>query len=121
MAAAVSPMARRARRSSAASPAGIHVLSDVDRMLHEPARTIIVALLHPLECADFRFLHGETGLTKGNLSSHLSKLESAGYVGIEKTFEGKMPRTLYSLTHEGRKAFDRYRDQLRQAVRSMPT
>jgi len=113
-------MARRKRKHPRTEDAGIHILSEVDRVLHEPARTIVVALLYPLECADFRFLQTESRLTKGNLSSHLSKLERAGYVEIEKTFAGKVPRTLYYLTDDGRTAFNSYRDHLRRAVDSMP-
>jgi DNA-binding transcriptional ArsR family regulator len=91
-------------------------LADIDRLLHEPSRTIIVAILAAVESADFLYLQRETGLTKGNLSVHLSKLEEAGYVNIEKTYRGKVPLTLCCLTDEGRKAFDAYRKQLKQFV-----
>jgi DNA-binding transcriptional ArsR family regulator len=91
-------------------------LADVDRLLHEPSRTIIVAILAAVENADFLYLQRETGLTKGNLSVHLSKLEEAGYVNIEKTYRGKVPLTLCRLTDEGRKAFDTYRKQLKKFV-----
>ena len=91
-------------------------LADVDRLLHEPSRTIIVAILVAVESADFLYLQRETGLTKGNLSVHLSKLEEAGYVNIEKTYRGKVPLTLCRLTDEGRKAFDTYRKQLKKFV-----
>jgi DNA-binding transcriptional ArsR family regulator len=91
-------------------------LADVDRLLHEPSRTIIVAILAAVESADFLYLQRETGLTKGNLSVHLSKLEEAGYVNIEKTYRGKVPLTLCCLTEDGRKAFDEYRKQLKKFV-----
>jgi DNA-binding transcriptional ArsR family regulator len=91
-------------------------LADVDRLLHEPSRTIIVAILAAVESADFLYLQRETGLTKGNLSVHLSKLEEAGYVNIEKTYRGKVPLTLCRLTDEGRVAFDEYRKQLKRFV-----
>jgi len=91
-------------------------LADVDRLLHEPSRTIIVAILAAVESADFLYLQRETGLTKGNLSVHLSKLEEAGYVNIEKTYRGKVPLTLCRLTDEGRVAFDAYRKQLKRFV-----
>ena len=91
-------------------------LADVDRLLHEPSRTIIVAILTAVESADFLYLQRETGLTKGNLSVHLSKLEEAGYVNIEKTYRGKVPLTLCRLTDEGRVAFDEYRKQLKRFV-----
>jgi DNA-binding MarR family transcriptional regulator len=75
-----------------------------------------MAILAAVESADFLYLQRETGLTKGNLSVHLSKLEEAGYVNIEKTYRGKVPLTLCQVTEEGRKAFDAYRNQLRQFV-----
>ncbi|MGE5642097.1 MAG: transcriptional regulator, partial [Byssovorax cruenta] len=62
--------------------------------------------------ADFLFLQSETGLTKGNLSAHLSKLEEAGYIKIEKTFKGKLPLTVCKLTVTGKKALAQYRQQL---------
>ena len=91
-------------------------LSEVDRLIHEPSRSILLAILAVVESADFLYLQRETGLTKGNLSVHLSKLEQAGYVGIEKTYRGKVPLTLCRLTDEGRRAFDQYRKQLKQFV-----
>lgn len=93
---------------------------DADRIIHEPARLIIVAILYAVESADFLYLLRETGLTKGNLSSHLSKLENAGYVEIEKTFQGKTPRTICRLTEAGRAAFEDYRQRLRRVVNSLP-
>jgi DNA-binding MarR family transcriptional regulator len=93
-------------------------LADVDRVIHEPARTMIVAILYNLESADFLYLQREAGLTKGNLSAHLTKLEEAGYVSIEKTFRGKIPLTLCSLTESGRKAFEAYRQKLKQFIDS---
>ncbi len=91
-------------------------LTEVDRLIHEPARLMIVSLLSAAEQADFLFLLRETGLTKGNLSSHLSRLEEAGYVEIEKTYRGKVPQTLVNLTEEGRNAFVTYRKQLKDIV-----
>ncbi len=84
-------------------------MNEVDRIIHEPARLIIVALLSGAKEADFLFLQRETNLTKGNLSSHLMKLEEASYIEIEKTFRGKIPMTLVRLTPEGRAAFQSYR------------
>jgi len=92
--------------------------SDLDRVIHEPARLMIVTLLYAVQQADFLYLLHETGLTKGNLSAHLSKLEEAGYVRIEKTFRGKVPHTLVALTPEGRKAFEVYRQQLNALIQS---
>ena len=87
----------------------VRSLSEIDRVIHEPARLMICALLSGVGKADFLFLQRETELTKGNLSSHLSTLEKAGYVEVEKTYEGKRPLTLVSLSAEGRKAFSEYR------------
>lgn len=87
---------------------------DVDRVIHEPARLLIMTILFTAEKADFLFLLNQTGLTKGNLSAHLSKLESAGYVDIEKTYRGKVPQTFCSLTSDGQEAFENYRKQINQ-------
>lgn len=87
-------------------------LADFDRLIHEPARLLIVTILSAAESADFLFLQRETGLTKGNLSAHLSKLEEAGYVKIQKTFKGKLPLTVCKLTATGNKAVTQYRQQL---------
>lgn len=87
-------------------------ISGLDRVIHEPARLMIVALLSSVESADFLFLLKESELTKGNLSVHLSRLEEAGYIQVEKTFRGKIPHTEYRLTQKGKSAFDQYRKSL---------
>jgi DNA-binding MarR family transcriptional regulator len=87
-------------------------LTELDRLIHEPARLLIVTILSTIESADFLFLQRETDLTKGNLSAHLRKLEDAGYVNIEKTFKGKLPLTVCKLTEVGQEAFERYRRQM---------
>ena len=89
---------------------------EIDRLIHEPARLMLVSCLSVVKAADFTFLSRQTGLTGGNLSSHLSKLEDAGYVEVEKRFVGKRPQTLLRLTGKGRKAFERYRHCLQQIV-----
>jgi len=83
-------------------------LEDIDRIIHEPARLMIVRQLYVLEAADFPFIQRETGLTQGNLSSHMAKLESAGLVEVIKEFADKRPRTLLRLTTAGRTAFEDY-------------
>jgi DNA-binding MarR family transcriptional regulator len=93
---------------------------DVDRLIHEPARYLIVATLYVVESADFLFLERQTGLTKGNLSSHLSKLESAGYVSILKEFVEKKPHTMLALTEAGRKAFKAYREGMKRMLKKLP-
>jgi DNA-binding transcriptional ArsR family regulator len=87
-------------------------VKELDRLIHEPARLLILTILASVASADFLFLQRETGLTKGNLSAHLSKLEEAGYVKIEKTFKGKLPLTVCKLTATGQKALTQYRKQL---------
>jgi len=91
-------------------------LTDLDRIIHEPARLMIVSLLYVSKEADFVYLLRETDLTKGNLSSHLVRLEEAAYVRIEKTFRGKLPLTLCSLTDAGRTAFESYRKTVKRAL-----
>lgn len=95
---------------------GLRQLSGVDRVIHEPARLMIVSLLYALEEADFVYLQRESELTRGNLSSHLMRLEEAGYVRIEKTFRGKVPLTLCSLTRTGRSTFEAYRRTFKRAL-----
>lgn len=91
-------------------------LLDFDRLIHEPARLMIVTILAAAESADFLYLERETGLTRGNLSAHLSKLEQANYIQIEKTYRGKIPLTLCRLTETGRKAFQEHVARLRKYV-----
>jgi DNA-binding transcriptional ArsR family regulator len=94
----------------------IRNLSEIDRVIHEPGRLMIVALLSAVEKADFLYLLHETGMNKGTLSSHLARLEEAGYVEIAKTFRGKVPQTLLRLTPAGGQAFEKYRRQLKGAL-----
>lgn len=94
----------------------IQNLAEINRVIHEPARLMVVALLNAVEEADFQYLHQSTGLTKGNLSVHLTKLEEAGYVSIEKTFRGKYPLTICRLTERGAKALAEYRRMMKAAL-----
>ena len=94
----------------------IQAIADLDRVIHEPGRLMLVALLFAVDRSDFLYLQHETGMNKGTLSSHLSRLEEAGYVEVEKTYRGKVPQTLLRLTAAGRKAFEQYRRQLRGAL-----
>jgi len=88
----------------------------IDKTIHEPARLTIMAHLFVVESADFLFLQRQTGLTWGNLSSHLSKLESAGYVDVKKEFVDKKPHTVLQLTSKGRTAFQKYRQNMKQML-----
>ena len=105
---------------SGESDRGRDRIARIDRLVHEPARLLILANLYVVESADFVFLMHQTGLTRGNLSSHLGKLESAGYVEIKKEFVDKIPRTLLRLTPQGRDAFRAYRKDMRQVLDDWP-
>ncbi|MEP7354702.1 MAG: transcriptional regulator [Acidobacteriota bacterium] len=94
-------------------------MDDVDRIVHEPARLTILALLSKVQEVDFIFLMRETGLTKGNLSSHLAKLEEAAYIEIKKQFRGKIPLTLARMTPKGRAALQSYRKQMSGLLRRL--
>ena len=94
----------------------IRTIADLDRVIHEPGRLMVVALLSAVERADFLYLLHETGMNKGTLSSHISRLEEAGYVAVTKTYRGKVHQTLLSLTGAGRKAFEHYRRKLKEAL-----
>ena len=87
-------------------------ITSIDKLIHEPARLNIMALLYVLESADFLFIMRQTELTFGNLSTHMSKLEDAGYIEIMKDFIGKKPHTMLKLTNKGRIAFENYRKQM---------
>ena len=87
-------------------------LMDIDRLIHEPARLMLMVLLSAVAEADFLYLLHETGLSKGNLSTHLSKLEEANYIKITKSFVGKTTRTVCEITNEGLAALTAYRQQM---------
>jgi DNA-binding transcriptional ArsR family regulator len=88
----------------------------IDRVIHEPARLLILTVLSKVAAAEFRFLETTTGLTKGNLSSHLSKLEIAGYVVPTKSFRGKIPVTTISITKLGAKKLKEYQGKIRSLM-----
>jgi len=96
------------------------VFPELDRAIHQPSRLQILTCLSVVEGADFLYLLRETGLTKGNLSTHLSKLEEAGIVAIEKTYDGKIPVTLCRLTDDGRGRLARYRTKLGSIMSRLP-
>ena len=95
-------------------------LSEIDRLVHEPARFRVMALLYVIESADFTFIMSQIGLTWGNLSAHITKLEEGGYIAVEKGFKGKRPQTMLSLTKQGRKAFQAYRQTMRRVLNELP-
>jgi DNA-binding transcriptional ArsR family regulator len=90
------------------TPTPFEQLAHLDRMVHEPARLAILVALSACERADFLFLQRITGLTKGNLSAHLSRLQEAGLVEIEKRFLDKKTQTLARLSGPGREAVASY-------------
>jgi DNA-binding transcriptional ArsR family regulator len=93
---------------------------EIDKLIHEPARLKIMAQLFVVEEADFIFLMRLTGLTWGNLSSHMSKLEDAEYIEVRKEFLDKKPHTILKLTPKGRDAFKKYRSALDQVFKDLP-
>jgi DNA-binding MarR family transcriptional regulator len=94
----------------------MEAIDRLDRVIHEPARLKIMTHLFVVESGDFVYLMRTTGLTRGNLSSHMTKLEEAGYVEVTKEFVDRKPVTMLSLTHEGRKAFLEYRENMAKAI-----
>ncbi|MBN2146930.1 MAG: transcriptional regulator [Anaerolineales bacterium] len=95
-------------------------LSEIDRLVHEPARLALMALLYVIDSADFTFVMNQTGMTWGNLSAHMSKLEEGGYLEVEKSFKGKRPNTMMRLTPPGRAAFQSYRQKMKQVLDNLP-
>lgn len=93
-------------------------MSELDRIVHEPARLRILTILAGVEVADFNFLLNTLGLTKGNLSSHMDRLEKAGYVEVEKSFDGKIPHTEFRITQKGKDALEKYWRQIEE-IRKM--
>jgi DNA-binding MarR family transcriptional regulator len=91
-------------------------LAEIDKLIHEPARLMILATLYVVESADFLFVKNQTGLTRGNLSSHMNKLEDAGYIKITKEFVDKIPRTLLQISEKGRAALLDYTSNMKQVL-----
>ena len=87
-------------------------VDQIDRTIHSPTRLKILIVLAAVVNADFTFLANSTGLTRGNLSANLRKLEEAGYVSIEKGFVGRVSQTLVQLTDEGRSALKAYHENM---------
>jgi DNA-binding MarR family transcriptional regulator len=87
---------------------------EIDKIIHEPARLKIIAQLYVVESADFLFIMRQTGLTQGNVSGHLNKLEDADYVKIDKGYIGKKPQTMISLTQKGRERFKEYMKYMKE-------
>jgi len=91
-------------------------IGEIDKIVHEPSRLMILSLLYVVESADFLFMMRQTGMTWGNLSSHMTKLERAGYIKVEKEFLERKPHTVLMMTDEGRKAFEEYRQRMKDIL-----
>jgi DNA-binding MarR family transcriptional regulator len=95
-------------------------LADIDPLVHSPARLMVLTYLYVVDSIDFVYLKRITGLSWGNLSTHLTKLADARYVKIEKTFQDKKPNTMIELTKEGRQAFRDYKNDLQEVLGNLP-
>ncbi len=95
-------------------------LASLDQVIHAPARLMILTYLYVVESADYVFLMRQTGLTWGNLATHLNKLEEAGYIEIQKTYRGKKPLTILRMTDHGRAAFQAYKNNLQLVLNELP-
>ena len=95
-------------------------LADIDQVIHAPARLMMLTYLYVVESVDYVFLMRLTGLTWGNLSTHLAKLEEAGYVVITKGYQGKKPHTTIHLSRQGRAAFRQYKRSLQKVLDDLP-
>ena len=93
------------------------MLKPLDPLLHSELRLAVMSILLGVESADFVYIRTETGATAGNLSVQLDKLQRAGYITIEKGFNGKMPRTTCRITPSGREAFANYVEHLREYIK----
>ncbi len=97
---------------------GADPIDNLDRVIHEPSRLKIMTHLYVVESGDFTYLMRVTGLTRGNLSSHMSKLEEAGYIDVEKEFIDRKPLTMLRLKPKGRAALETYRATMTQIIES---
>ena len=95
-------------------------ISEVDKLIHEPVRLSIIAHLYVLDSADALFLKNQIGLTWGNLSTHLKRLEDAGYIEVIKEFIDRKPVTSLKLTDSGRAAFQKYRERMSGFLNELP-
>ena len=98
----------------------LHPLSDIDPIIHASARLMVLTYLYVVESADYVFLINLTGLTWGNLATHLNKLEEAGYIEVEKTYKGKKPQTLLRMSEKGRTAFQAYKRTMKHVLNDLP-
>jgi DNA-binding MarR family transcriptional regulator len=102
------------------SGADRHPLADLDKVIHSPARLMVMTYLYVTESVDYVYLTHLTGLTWGNLATHVGKLEEEGYIEIEKTFVDKKPYSVIRLTRKGRDAFRDYKRQVKGVLDQLP-
>lgn len=102
------------------SQASLQPLLAIDQVIHAPARLTLLSYLYVVDSADYTFLRSLTGLSWGNLATHLNKLEEAGYITTEKDFKGKKPHTSIHLTRQGRDAFREYKNSLQLVLNDLP-
>ncbi|MFN2212401.1 MAG: winged helix-turn-helix domain-containing protein [Anaerolineales bacterium] len=95
-------------------------LPEVDPLIHAPSRLKVMTYLYVVDSIDFVFLKRVTGMSWGNLSTHLTKLEEAGYISISKSFQEKKPNTMIQLTDQGRQAFRDYKDEMQEVLGNLP-
>jgi len=98
----------------------LHPLADIDQVIHVSARLMVLTYLYVVENADYVFLMRMTGLTWGNLSTHMTRLEESGYIKMLKEFKGKKPHTKIQLTEQGRAAFRKYKKSMQQVLDDLP-
>lgn len=98
----------------------LHPLVNIDQVIHAPARLMVLTYLYVVESVDYVFLMRLTGLTWGNLATHLNRLEEAGYVEVQKTYNGKKPQSILRMTEEGRTAFKAYKKSMQQVLDDLP-
>jgi DNA-binding MarR family transcriptional regulator len=111
---------RNFKMTDSQSKNDLHPLADINQVIHAPARLMVLSYLYVVESTDFVFLTKLTGLTWGNLGTHLSKLEEAGYVLIKKGYVGKKPQTSIRLSSRGRTAFRDYKKSLQKVLDDLP-
>lgn len=95
-------------------------LAEIDPLIHAPSRLRVMTYLYVVDSIDFVYLKRVTGMSWGNLSTHLTKLEQGGYISLRKSFQDKKPNTMIQLTDEGRQAFRQYKDSMQQALGNLP-
>jgi len=96
------------------------ILENLDRVIHSPARLMILTFLYVVDEGDMVYLLNQTGLTWGNLSANVHKLKDAGYVEVKKDFVDERPQTWVRLTEKGRQAFRDYRRQMKGVLDDLP-